>query len=132
MRANEFINESKKGIITNRQGRSSVGMDIFRDEEFADRIYELNRVMMAVAMADGTNPIKVDHESWAGRENIAAPYSSIEQKMLSQAFAAIGSVHRDLTNGDLRSQELQDTNTTSPVLGFKGFSGEKKTKKKNK
>lgn len=121
MRASEFISEGKRAKITNRQGRASVGLDLFRDREFADRVYELNRVMMAAAMADGTNPINVDSESWSGRENVAAPYSAIEQKMLTQAFKAIGSEHHDLTNGDLRSQEVPNTNTTSPVLGFKGF-----------
>lgn len=122
MRANEFISEGKKRAkITNRQGRASVGLDLFRDPQFADRVYELNRVMMAAAMADGTNPINVDQEAWSGRENIAAPYSAIEQKMLTQAFKAIGSEHKDLTNGDLRSQEVPGTYTTSPVQGFKGF-----------
>jgi hypothetical protein len=122
MRAQEFINESKsKGKLTKRQGNSSVGLDVFRDKEFADRIYELNRVMMAAAMADGINPIKIDHESWAGRQNVAAPYSPVEQKMLAQAFAAVGSTHSDLAKGDLRSLELPNTNTVSPVTGFKGF-----------
>lgn len=121
MRANEFISEGKRAKITNRQGRSSVGLDLFRDREFADRVYELNRVMMAAAMADGTTPINIDSESWSGRENVAAPYSAIEQKMLTQAFKAIGSEHKDLTKGDLRSQEVPDTYTTSPVQGFKGF-----------
>lgn len=122
MRANEFITETKKRAnITKRQGQSSVGLDVFRDIEFADRFYELNRVMMAVAASDGVSPIKIDQESWAGRENVAAPYSAIEQKMLSDAFKAVGSYHEDLTKGDLRSQELPDTNKTSPVKGFPGF-----------
>lgn len=125
MRANEFVTEGKakgnKGKITKRQNMSTVGLNLFRDKEFADRIYELNRVMMAAACADGTNPINVNHESWAGRMDIAAPYSSLEQKMLSQAFAAVGSIHYDVNKGDLRSQELSDTNKISPVVGFKGF-----------
>lgn len=127
MRANEFIAENKvRANITKRQAQSSIGLDVFRDPEFADRIYELNRVMMAVAQADGINPVKIDQESWIGRENLAAPYSEIEQKMLSDAFKAVGSYHKDLTKGDLRSQELPDTYKTSPVIGFKGY------KKKNK
>ena len=129
MRANEFITEGgKKGKITKRQDISTVGLNVFRDRDFADRIYELNRVMMAAACADGTNPINVNGESWAGRMDIAAPYSSIEQKMLSQAYAAVGSVHYDINKGDLRSQELPDTNKASPVKGFKGF-GKSKNKK---
>lgn len=130
MRAKDFISEETKGKITNRQGRATVGVSVFRDKQFADRIYELNRVMMAVAAADGTNPINVDAESWSGRENVATPYSAIEQQMLQQAFKAIGSEHKDLTKGDLRSQEVQDTYTVSPVVGFKGFSGEKNSKNK--
>ena len=122
MRASEFITEAKqRAKITKRQGQSSVGMDVFRDKEFADRVYELNRVMMAVASSDGISPLKIDQESWAGRENVAAPYSQIEQKMLSDAFKAVGSYHKDLVKGDLRSQELPDTNKTSPVKGFQGF-----------
>ena len=122
MRANEFITEAKKRAkITKRQGQSSVGMNVFRDKEFADRFYELNRVMMAVASSDGISPLKIDQESWAGRENVAAPYSQIEQKMLSDAFKAVGSYHKDLVGGDLRSQELPDTNKTSPLKGFQGF-----------
>ncbi len=126
MRANEFITEAKKRAkITNRQGRASVGLDVFRDPEFADRVYELNRVMMAVAAADGINPVKIDQESWIGRENLAAPYSAIEQKMLSDAFKAVGSYHEDLTHGDLRSQEMPNTNIKSPVVGFKGYKNKK-------
>lgn len=122
MRANEFITEMKKRAkVTKRQGQSSVGLNVFRDNEFADRFYELNRVMMAVAKADGMSPVQIDQESWIGRENLAAPYSAIEQKMLSDAFRAVGSYHEDLVNGDLRSQELPDTNKVSPVTGFKGF-----------
>lgn len=122
MRANEFITEAKKRAkITKRQGQSSVGLDVFRDKEFADRFYELNRIMMAVASSDGISPVSIDQESWAGRENIAAPYSQIEQKMLADAFKAVGSYHKDLVNGDMRSQELPDTNKVSPVKGFQGF-----------
>jgi Neuraminidase (sialidase) len=122
MRASEFITESKKRAkVTKRQAQSSVGLDVFRDVEFADRFYELNRVMMAVAASDGINPVKIDQESWIGRLNLAAPYSSIEQKMLSDAFKAVGAYHEDLVQGDLRSQELSDVNKTSPVTGFKGF-----------
>lgn len=122
MRALEFITEAKKrASITKRQGQSTVGLDKFRDPKFADRVYELNRVMMAAAATDGVSPITIDGESWAGRNNIAAPYTREEQAMLEKAFKAVGSYHEDLVKGDLRSQELPDTNKTSPVKGFPGF-----------
>ena len=72
---------------------------------------------MAVAAADGVNPLKidVDSESWAGRNNLAFPYTPEEQDMLKQAFKAIGSHYEDLNHGDLESQELKSTNKVSPV-----------------
>jgi hypothetical protein len=105
------------GKLSPRLQQATVGLDKFRDEKFADRVYELNRVMMAVAAADGVNPlnINVDAESWAGRHNLAFPYTSEEQDMLKQAFKAIGSHHEDLNRGDLKSRELNSTNKVSPV-----------------
>jgi hypothetical protein len=35
--------------------------------------------------------------------------------MLQQAFKAVGSWHKDLNNGDLRSQELESIYKVSPV-----------------
>jgi hypothetical protein len=117
MKIKDIILEDKVGKLSPRLQQATVGLDKFRDEKFADRVYELNRVMMAVAAADGVNPlnINVDAESWAGRHNLAFPYTSEEQDMLKQAFKAIGSHHEDLNRGDLKSQELNSTNKVSPV-----------------
>ena len=85
MRAQEFIIEDQVGKISKRNQNSTVGLNKFRDPKFADRVYELNRVMMAVASNDGTNFVQeIDGESWAGRYDIAAPYTKIEQKMLKK------------------------------------------------
>ena len=122
MRAQEFVVEHKKGHISKRLQNATVGLHTFVDNERADRTYELNRIMMAVAMADGTDaPVTVDSESWVGRNNLAAPYTDVEEKMMHQAFKAVGSTHRDLTNGDTRSQEHPTVQTTSPIVGFKGY-----------
>ena len=116
-----IINEDKPahkvGKISQRYQQATVGLDKFRDKQFADRVYELNRVMMAVASSDGINPLspEIDAESWAGRNNVAAPYTEEEQAMLLQAFGAVGSHYEDLNNGDNRSQELKSTNKASPV-----------------
>jgi hypothetical protein len=117
MKIKDIIVEDRVGKIPVRLQQPTVGLTKFRDREFADRIYELNRVMMAVAAADGTNPLamNIDSESWAGRSNLAFPYTKIEQKMLKQAFKAIGSHYEDLNAGDLESQELKSTNKLSPV-----------------
>ena len=122
MRAQEFVVEHKKGKITKRLQNATVGLHTFIDNEYKDRIYELNRVMMAVAMADGSGDhIDIDSESWAGRNDIAAPYTDVEDRMMHQAFKAIGSKHKDINRGDTRSQEHPEVHTASPVVAFKGY-----------
>lgn len=113
--------EDRAGKISTRNQNATVGLNRFRDAEFADRTYELNRIMMAVASTDGTFVPELDGESWAGRNNIAAPYTPEEQNMLKMAYKAIGSHHDDLNNGDLHSQEHPAVNVTSPVQAFKGY-----------
>ena len=116
-----ILNEDKPGHkvgkVSQRFQQSSVGLIKFRDKQFADRVYELNRIMMAVASSDGVNPLSptIDAESWAGRNDIAAPYTKEEQAMLKQAFQAVGSHHHDLNDGDVRSLELKSTHKQSPV-----------------
>ena len=122
MRAFEFLIEKRIGKIGKRRQVGTRGLSKFRDPSGFDRIYELNRVMMAVATADGTGaPLNLDTESWAGRYNTAHPYTEEEHEMLKQVFKAVGSETYDLNHGDLRSQELESTNTASPVRGFKGY-----------
>ena len=115
------MTENKVGKMSKRQNQATVGMNKFRDAQFADRVYELNRIMMAVASTDGTFVPDIDGESWAGRNNVAAPYTPEEQEMLKKAYQAIGSHYEDLNHGDLRSQEHPAVNTTSPVSAFKGY-----------
>jgi hypothetical protein len=121
MRASEFIVEDKVGKVGHRRQQATVGLTKFKDDRFADRLYELNRVMMAVASTDGTFVPDIDQESWAGRHNIATPYTEQEQEMLEKAFKAIGSDYEDLNQGDYHSQEVESTNKTSPIKGFKGY-----------
>lgn len=122
MRAREFINEASEGKISKRLQSATRGLNKFRDRQFADRVYELNRVMMAAACNDGDDFVEpVDAESWAGRNNIAAPYTDVEQRMLEKAYKAVGSKHWDLNKGDMDSEEHPAVNKTSPIQGFKGY-----------
>ena len=123
MRAREFVLEHKKvGEITTRNQNATVGLHKFRDMEFADRIYELNRIMMAAASNDGKEfTFPVDGESWSGRNDVAAPYTREEAEMLKMAYDAVGTKYWDLNDGDLRSQEHPAVNTASPMKAFKGF-----------
>jgi hypothetical protein len=121
MRAHEFVVEAH-GKIGNRRQMPTRGLNTFWDGSRTDSDYTLNRVMMAVACADGSdNPIEINDMSWIGRDRSAHPYTDEEQKMMKQAYKAVGAVWKDLNNGDMNSQEVDSTNTTSPVKSFKGY-----------
>jgi len=124
MRATEFITEDNApGKLTKRQRYATRGVHKFQDIEGIDRIYELNRVMMALAQANGESGdnIDLDSESWVGTSNLAFPYTEVEANMLKAAYKAVGSEWEDLNDGDLRSKELPSTNSKSPIEGFKGY-----------
>lgn len=121
MRAREFITE-RKGKISHRHQQATRGLDLFRDKKRTNSDYVLNRVMMAVAMADGSDdPINMDQQSWVGTRQTAHPYTKEEQRMLKQAFRAAGAEYDDVNNGDMDSQEMNDVNRVSPVKAFKGY-----------
>lgn len=123
MRAKEFIKEDKsRGPIGNVRQFPSRGLHLFWDQSRTDSNYTLNRVMMAAACADGSdNYLDIPGLSWVGKDRSAHPYTELEQKMLKQAYRAAGAGHRDLNNGDMRSREVDSTNKTSPIKGFKGY-----------
>jgi hypothetical protein len=121
MRAREFIAE-RDGKIGKRRQAATVGLNIFSDAERTNSDYTLNRVMMATAMADGSDaPINIDAKSWVGKRRSAHPYTEVEQRMLKQAFKAAGAKWTDINSGDLNSGELESTNSQSPVRAFKGY-----------
>ena len=119
MRASEFISESKVGKLGNRKQMSTRGLHKFAGT--ADRIYDLNRIMMAAASTDGTFVPDMDGESWAGRNDVAAPYTQEENDMLMMAYKAAGSEYHDLNKGDMKSKELDSTNIQSIAKPFKGY-----------
>ena len=125
MRAKEFITEEFDVVeVKEGQGYGTRGMHKFQDIEGRDRVYELNRVMMALAQANGdsgTDSIDLDSESWIGTSNMAVPYTELESNMLKSAYKAVGSEWEDLNDGDMRSVELPSVNTESPIEGFKGY-----------
>ena len=122
MRAQEFVTEMRQGSLSTRNQSATVGLNVFSDSEKANSDYTLNRVMMAVAMADGSGKaIDMDGKSWAGKKRTASPYTEVEQRMLIQAYKAAGADYEDLNHGDLHSGEHPAVNTTSPIEAFKGY-----------
>ena len=118
MKILEFITEMKKGKITKRQQQSTKGLNTYRDGEKADSTYTSYRLGMAVAGANGKDPIEMNGKSWAGKTKTTHPYSKEEQEMLKQAYKVVGAKYKDLNKGDMESQELSSTNTVSPVSNW--------------
>lgn len=122
MRAHEFLSEAKKeGKISKRAQQPSKGINTYGDKEHVSGDYTSYRLGMAVAGADGKNKLDIDSTSWIGKKKTTHPYTKEEQEMLKQAYKAAGAEYSDVNNGDMRSMELDDTHTVSPVAGFKGF-----------
>jgi len=118
MRAREFITEKKNGRMTKRQVQSTRGVNTYGDSEHVSGDYTSYRLGMAVAGADGKTPVKIDSKSWAGKKKTAHPYSQVEQDMLKDAYKAVGAEYTDLNHGDMNSDELDGTNTVSPVANW--------------
>jgi hypothetical protein len=128
MRASEFISESSQKKISKRQSQSSAGLNTYGDGEHVSGDYTAYRLGMAVAGANGKDPLDMKAKSWIGKSKSTHPYTKEEQDMLKQAYKAVGAEYTDLNHGDMKSKELDDTYKVSPVMGFAGYG--KKTKKK--
>jgi len=121
MRANEFITEATEKKISKRQQQSTKGLNTYGDGEHVSGDYTSYRLGMAVAGANGKDPLDMKGKSWIGKKKSAHPYTKEEQEMLKQAYKAVGAEYTDVNNGDMESKELDSTNAISPVVGFKGF-----------
>lgn len=122
MRAKEFVIEGgKKGKPHHHHVNAQPGGYKFRDAG-TDRLYHLNQIMKAAACADGSNkPIHMDDESFAGKNNMAYPYSELEHKMMKQAFKTVRENDAEEFIKNHHSMESEDTHKVSPVIGFRGY-----------
>jgi hypothetical protein len=122
VRAWEFLAESDGNATISKRNQSGTrGLNTFSDAERWNTDYTLNRVMMAAACTDGTFVPDIDKKSWFGKGKTAHPYTEQEQDMLKMAYKAAGANWSDLNNGDMDSEEVPGTNTTSPIKSFKGY-----------
>lgn len=125
MRAREFILENT--VHNGKHPRLSAHYAMpgaHRVGGTADRTYDLNRIMLYLAASDGTNDVELDHESWAGKNALAFPYTPHENEMLKRAYKYLGIDWHDVLhpNPENRSQEVPELiNKTSPIKGFKGY-----------
>lgn len=126
MRAQEFIVESNSdGSRNGPHGKLNPDQQAtmpkaHRFAGTADRVYDLNRAMMAVASSDGkTFSHEPTEASWIGRSNMANPYTEAEHDMLHHAYKKIGIPIDSVVND--HGREPDTIHKTSPVKGFKGY-----------
>ena len=128
MRANEFMAESSQKKVSKRQSQSTKGLNTYGDSEHVSGDYTAYRLGMAVAGANGKDPLQMPAKSWVGKQKTTHPYTQQEQDMLKQAYKVVGAEYTDLNHGDMKSKELDDTHKTSPMLGFAGYGVKSKKK----
>lgn len=114
MKINEIIIESV-GELPERHQSATVGLHIYDDGHTWASDYSHYRLGLALASTDGKMVPHTDSASWIGKKKTAHPYTKEESDMLKMAYKAIGVRYHDVNNGDLESQEINDTNRVSPV-----------------
>ena len=121
MRANEFVTEGAKGHGKLHPEQEATMPRAHRFAGTADRIYDLNRAMMAVACSNGKDfpDHGSDAESWIGRNNMANPFTEEEHNMLHHAYKSIGIDIDDAVSHP--NTEPDTVHKHSPVQGFKGY-----------
>ena len=87
-----------------------------RDVGGYDRIYHMNRLMMAMAKADGKSTRAVDSpaETWFEKYNTAHPYTKEEENMLKSAMKTVPTDGKFVSKWG-KSKEHDDTHRVSPT-----------------
>jgi hypothetical protein len=121
MRATEFILEGSRGHGKLNPEQEATMPRAHKFAGTADRIYDLNRAMMAVACSDGKSfpHHESDEESWIGRNNMANPFTQEEHDMLHHAYKSIGVKISDAVSHP--NKEPDNVHKASPVKSFAGY-----------
>ena len=116
MKINEIIIEGRVDNKPDYARDADTGEWVFRDDG-TDRVYHLNRIMMAAAMHDGESDaaVDMDESSWVEKNNMARPYTDQEHKMMKGAFKTVTNSDYHETSTDNRSREADDVHKVSPV-----------------
>jgi hypothetical protein len=110
----DYLSEEK---ISKRKQQSTKGLNTYGDSEHVSGDYTAYRLGMAVAGANGKDPLPKEMyaKSWIGKQKSTHPYTQEEQDMLKQAYKVVGATHTDLNNGDMESRELDTVYKVSPI-----------------
>lgn len=118
MRATEFITEAE-GKMKKRHAAVQQGVTKSRDVGGYDRVYHMNRLWMAAAMADGKSKkgVDMDEASWMEKYNTQHPYTEEEYNMFRQAEATVPTESKEV-NPWSKSMEPEDTHKVSPTSNW--------------
>jgi len=130
MKIRELMEANTGGAMPKDLEDKSQGSILMRDQGGYDRTYHLNRIMMATAIADGSNkkPVDMDSSSFTEKYNVAFPYTDLEHLMMMQAMATIPTDGKELAKRS-KSVEPSDTNIQSPISNWNAKKTTKRSKK---
>lgn len=127
MRAKEFVSEAKKGLRGNNRAEAnsefsaahpSVVAPHGRGDLYIGRYYDFYRVSQLTGM-DPEDLKNMDLISFFGNLPVFSGYTDADREKLFNVMKKLGMKPKDyIPNG---STELDDTNVSSPVKGFKGY-----------
>ena len=116
MKINEIVVEGKTTELDKDHEAAHQG-DIFRARDVGgyDRVYHMNRLMMAMAKADGKSTKATDSpkETWFEKYNTVHPYTDAENKMVQSAMNTVPTDGKMISH-DNKSREPEDVNRSSP------------------
>jgi hypothetical protein len=123
MRAREFVSEGHPNAGTGHTSdlhghHDNVmrGVSRSRDVGGYDRIYHMNRLMMAMAMHDGkgTHPVDSAKDTWFEKYNTMHPMTQEEDNMIRGAMKTIPTDGQHVSKFS-KSKEPDDVHRVSPV-----------------
>jgi hypothetical protein len=120
MKIIELLSENRKeGKMKKRHAAVQQGVTRSRDVGGYDRIYHMNRIWMATAMADGksTKSVDMDGGSWVEKYNTQHPYTEEEYNMFRSAENTVPSESKEITPWS-KSAEPDDTHKVSPISNW--------------
>jgi len=123
MRAKEFVAESTPNAGTGHvtplnadHDNVMKGVSRSRDVGGYDRVYHMNRLMMAMAMHDGKGPHPVDSakETWFEKYNTMHPMTQEEDNMIRGAMKTVPTDGKHVSKFN-KSKEAEGINVASPI-----------------
>ena len=124
MRAREFIAEASRNVIRSPAShefeRAHPGIVGPGDKSdlYWGRYYDFYRISTLAGMSPEEID-KVDDLSFFGNLPLFSAYTEYDRKKLKAIMKKLGMKPRDYINSG--SQETDNTNSTSPVIAFKGY-----------